>query len=378
MIKIKEEKFNNIGLKSLAIGENKKKSFPTGFIVIIFVISLFGFLALHSISDSSGNLKSQVIKFIAGFFCFLIIGLFNFKIWYRLSYLIFIFSVILLIMVFIGGHEGGLGAVRWLNIFGFIIQPSEFVKVSLIMAIAKYFTDIPYNYRKSFIHIFIPGFMIMTCAFLIFKQPNLGTAIITITIGGAVMFFAGFGWKKFVFGITLLLLALPFLWYNMHSYQKQRVVTFLDPTKDPLGSGYNVIQSQISIGSGKFFGKGYLQGSQNRLSFVPESKTDFIFTVIAEEFGFVGSFLLIVCFGYLIYCCYKAAIISEHFFLKLVCIGVATLIFLHVFINIGMVSGILPVVGVPLPLVSYGGSNLLSTLFALGLVLNGYLYCQEK
>jgi rod shape determining protein RodA len=375
----KNNKFSTqtVGLKSLSQVPIQEKIFPVGFIVIIFVISLFGLLALYSISGNSGNLKSQAIKFVAGFFTFLLIGLFSFRIWYRLAYFIFVIALFLLILVFIGGHEGGLGAVRWLNIFGVIIQPSEFVKVALILALARYFHDIPYGYRKSFMHLYIPGFLIMICVFLIFKQPNLGTAIITLTIGGAVMFFAGFGWKKFAFAVALIAFIAPFLWFHMHPYQQQRVLTFLDPSSDPLGSGYNVIQSQISIGSGGFFGKGYLEGSQNRLNFVPESKTDFIFTVIAEEFGFLGSIILICCFTYLIFCCYKGSLLAKNFFLKIICLGVATLIFLHVFINIGMVSGILPVVGVPLPLVSYGGSSLLSTLFALGLVLNAYIYADE-
>ncbi len=351
----------------------KYSRIPWGYVTLIALLCSVGFIALYSAGRGDINILAmgQIEKFIIGFIAIMIIAVIDIKFIYKFSYISYLGGLALLTLVFLVGVEGGLGAQRWLKIGSFQFQPSEIAKIGLVLALAKYFHNIHPNRIRKIFTLFIPIGLICICAGLIFIQPNLGTAIITVALGAAIMFMAGVGWEKFVIAAILIASAAYFVvWPNMHEYQKNRVLTFLNPESDPQGKGYNIIQSKISIGSGGMEGKGLLQGTQSQLQFVPEAKTDFIFSIIAEEFGFIGSsFLIFLFFALIMYGFYIGAR-AVTVYGKLLAYGVTTFIFIHAFINIGMVMGLLPVVGIPLPLVSYGGSNLLSTLLGLALVVN--------
>jgi len=312
----------------------------------------------------------QIQKFIAGIILMLVIAVIDIRYLLRFAYLGYIAGLGLLLMVYFFGSKGGLGAQRWLEIGSFKFQPSEIMKVMLIIALARYFHRIHSNYMLRFRILIIPLLLVGVAVGLIFVQPNLGTTIITFAMSVFIFFMAGVGWKKFLLAGIFAIGILPLLWANMHEYQKLRITTFLNPELDAQGAGYNVIQSMVSIGAGGFDGAGLLQGTQSQLKFVPESKTDFIFTIIAEEFGFIGSLVVILLYAALILYGFRIARQSASVFGKLIAYGISSFVFLHVFINIGMVSGILPVVGIPLPLISFGGSNLLSNLIGFALVVN--------
>jgi len=268
------------------------------------------------------------------------------------AYLIYFAAVIVLVVVDIIGHTG-MGAQRWLRIGGLNLQPEEIKRI-------------PY--------LIVPLVILLLPAVLIFRQPNLGTTIILLSMGGIMCFLAGVQWRYFIGGAVAAVAAAPVAWHFMHGYQKRRVLTFLDPNQDPLGAGYNILQSKIAIGSGGFFGKGFLEGSQNQLNFLPEKHTDFIFTMLAEEFGFLGGVVLLALYALLILCGMLVALRSKSTFGAMIAAGVTAMIFIHVWINVGMVMGLMPVVGVPLPLMSYGGSITLSTVFAVGLMLNAWVH----
>jgi rod shape determining protein RodA len=267
------------------------------------------------------------------------------------------------------GHIG-MGAQRWLKFGGMNIQPSEFMKIATILALARYYhslhsEDIP---RLKYM---VPALLMLALpAVLILRQPNLGTTTILVSVGIIMMFMAGIHMRYFVGAGVGLLASLPVAWHFLHDYQKQRVLTFLDPASDPLGAGYNILQSMIAIGSGGILGKGFLDGSQGQLNFLPEKHTDFIFTMFAEEWGFLGSFLLVGMYGLLLLMGTVIASRSRSTFGALLATGVTAMVFVHVFINMAMVMGLIPVVGVPLPFLSYGGSNMISILLAMGLLLN--------
>jgi rod shape determining protein RodA len=270
-----------------------------------------------------------------------------------------------------------MGAKRWLSLGGLNIQPSEFMKLAVILALARYFHQTYPEDIRRIPFLIPPALMIALPAVLILKEPNLGTTIILVTTSGLICFLAGVRWRYFI-GLALIVLAsLPVVWHVLHDYQKRRVLTFLNPDSDPLGAGYNILQSMIAIGSGGFFGKGFLQGSQSQLDFLPEKHTDFIFTVLAEEFGFFGCLILLGLFAMLLASGMMVADRSRSTFGSLMAAGVVALIFLHILINCGMVMDLLPVVGVPLPLMSYGGSITVSTVLAIGLLQNAWVHRDE-
>lgn len=341
---------------------------------LICIICLIFSIGTTTLYSAGGGLApwayKQIIYFLMFFPLTILIGAIDINFWYKLAYPLYIFGLILLIMVEINGYKS-MGATRWINLGFLRIQPSELMKMCLIIFLARYFyikdlSDIRKN--KTLI---IPVLSFIIPFILILKQPNLGTALILMIIIISILFFSGVQLWKFGLCVLLLLCSSPFIWkYAIKDYQKQRVMTFLNPTADPLKSGYNITQSKIAIGSGSLVGKGFLKGTQGQLEFLPEKQTDFIFTLFAEEFGFIGSLLLIfsycILFGFLIFICTKA----QNNFCRIIIIGFFVNIFSHFFINIGMVTGILPVVGTPLPLLSYGGSITASTLISLGFVLS--------
>ncbi|MDX2074354.1 MAG: rod shape-determining protein RodA [Alphaproteobacteria bacterium] len=312
----------------------------------------------------------RLLPALAGMFALAFIPL---RLLLRYSYLIYALIVVVLIGVDVAGHIG-MGAQRWLKVGMFNVQPSEFMKLALILALARYFHQLQPEDIRRFNFLIPPLVMIVVPAIFILRQPNLGTTVILVLVGVSLLFLAGLQWRYIIASALAALAAAPVAWHFLHDYQKRRVITFLDPEKDPLGAGYNILQSMIAIGSGGFFGKGYLQGSQGQLDFLPEKQTDFIFTMLAEEMGFVGGMVLLCLYMALIWMSFTVALRSKSTFGAMIAAGVGMSLFIHMMINCAMVMGIIPVVGVPLPLLSYGGSVTVSTLLAIGLLLNAYAH----
>ncbi len=345
-------------------------------ISLILALSSIGFLMLYS--AGSGSIRPWLIRqagYFAIFFPVMIfIAITDIRVWFKTAYIVYFAGLALVVIVAIAGHNA-LGATRWFKVAGVTIQPSEIMKVCVVFALARYFYEVEQEEIGQIKYLIIPVLIIAVPVVLIFDQPDLGTAMILLFVGGVTLFIAGVkSWKFIAVGITALC-AIPFLWiFVLYDYQKQRIFTFLNPDSDPLGSGYNIIQSKIAIGSGGFFGKGYLKGTQGQLDFLPEKQTDFIFTMLSEELGLIGSLTTIGIYCALIFVGTLTAIKINHQYGKLLAIGIVNILFVHMFINIGMVTGILPVVGAPLPFVSYGGTISASMLIGFGLLLNADLY----
>ncbi len=313
------------------------------------------------------HVKKHIIKMIFGFGILFGISRINIQFWRSFAYLIYVSSLFCLLLVSLLGATK-LGAQRWIDFYFFSFQPSEFMKLSLIFAIAAYYSNLSeYELKELKSHSF-PLLLTVIPALIILKQPDLGTAILLSGVGVGMIFLAGFPTKAFVYSLIGFLGVCPIGWNFLHDYQKNRILNFIDPDRDPFGTGYHILQSRIAIGSGHIFGKGLFHGTQSSLNFLPEKHTDFIFTTISEEFGFVGSVFIIFLFTGLIYFLFYVGNISKSRFSRYVCFGLGLMLFLHVFINIGMVLGILPVVGVPLPFLSYGGSSLITFMISCGIV----------
>lgn len=346
-----------------------------GLIALIGIISSMGFIILYS--AAKGNLEPwairQMVRFSVFFPIMIIIALVDVRFWLRHAYTMYALALLMLIVVEIAGHTA-MGATRWLRVGSVNLQPSEFMKLALIFALARYFHAINSEDVSRISYLALPLFMIALPVVLILKQPNLGTALITTMISGAIFFVAGVRLWKFGIVIAAALSAIPVVWKFMHDYQKKRVMTFLYPESDPLGDGYNIIQSKIAIGSGGLTGKGFLHGSQSQLEFLPEHQTDFIFTMFAEEFGFFGGAMMLGAFSIVLITGTLIALRCQNHFGRLVAVGITTMFFLHIFINVGMNMGMLPVVGTPLPLLSYGGTILITMLIGFGFLLNSYVH----
>lgn len=341
-------------------------------ILIIILLILIGFLAQYStsINHDLDIFKKQMAFFLLSLplmlFCFLI----PIEKIINNAYKIYFFAILILLIVLMIGKTA-MGATRWIAFGGMNLQPSELVKLIVIFTLAAYFKNIRAYNSNNTIYFIVPIFIILFPALLIFLQPNLGTSIIVIIIGFSMIFSIFSRTKILYFGILSILCSLPLIWnFVLHDYQKQRVLTFLNPESDPRGAGYNIIQSKIAIGSGQLFGQGYLQGQQSKLNFLPEQHTDFIFTVFAEEFGFSVTILLIFLYFYLILKIYNYAVDIKCIAEKLILIGCASLFFWHIFINIGMSMDLLPVVGIPLPFISYGRSFFLVNIMIVGIMFN--------
>ena len=340
-------------------------------VVLLIAIACTGFAMLYS--ASSGSLepwaRPQIVRFSAGLAMALVVALIDVRLWLRWAYPIYLLSLALLVSVeFIG--TVGMGAQRWISL-GFVrLQPSEVTKIATILALARYFHSTTLEDVRRPLYLVVPVALVAVPAALVLRQPDLGTAGILLLVAACVFFLAGVRiWKFVALGVAAVS-AVPFVWQALHGYQKQRILTFLNPESDPLGAGYHILQSKIALGSGGVFGKGYLHGTQSHLNFVPEKQTDFIFTMLAEELGIVGGLALIALYLLVVALGYAIALRSQNQFGRLLALGVTANFFLSVFINIAMVMGLIPVVGVPLPLISYGGTSMLSLLFGFGLILS--------
>ena len=340
-------------------------------IFLLIIISFIGAAGLYSAADGSYYpwASRHLIRFYVFLLIAIVISLINIKLIYKYTYLLFILSLLLLISVEIIGVLGK-GATRWIKIFGFSIQPSELVKITIILALAKFYHDIKFENVKKITYLFFPFLILILPFFFVVIQPDLGTSLSILLLGVFILFLVGISLWKFILGIIVSISSIPFLLKFIKPYQKDRIISFLNPETDPLGQGYQLMQSKIALGSGGATGKGFLQGTQSYLEYLPEKQTDFIFTLIGEEFGFFGTIFIIFLFILLIAVCYFISIKSFHTFGRILAVGVASNIFIYVFMNIAMVSGLMPVVGIPLPLISYGGSVMLSIMISIGLALN--------
>lgn len=356
-------------VKSQIIGKIQKINFLLP--ILVTIVCIYGFIILYS--AAGGSLQPWALKQIIKFMIFMplafIIALSDLRFIFRISYLSYFVTLILLLLVALIGKKT-MGAARWLDLGLIKIQPSELAKITIVLALSRYCAS-NLEYEKINIkHILIALFILVIPVTLIVTQPDLGTGIIALVVGGTMLFTIGISMYYFMFGAIIVVSLIPVIWHLMHNYQKSRVIIFLNPELDPLGTGYNIIQSKIAIGSGGLFGKGLLKGTQSHLNFLPEYQTDFIFAHLTEELGLVGGALLIFLYGCVIVKSLSVAINAKSLFAKLVAIGITSIFFAHVFVNIAMVMGLLPIVGVPLPMMSYGGTMMATVWIGFGIILN--------
>jgi len=345
---------------------------------LIFLILLLGVISIFAMySSEQGKFdyytQSHLYRFSIFFTVFVIVSFFRIQFWSKSAYL---FYFIILILLFTVDYYGVIasGSKRWINLFFFNLQPSELMKVALIIFLARYYNKIPLEHVSNIKNIFLPLFAIAIPVFLVASQPDLGTAIL-IAIGGlAIIWLAGLRIKFFLYSFFISICLIPVGISFLKPYQKSRMLSFFDPERDPLGAGYQIIQSKIAVGSGGIFGKGFLQGSQSYLDYLPEKHTDFIFTLFSEEFGFVGSIVLLLIYVLIIYRIIAIGNQARNNFARLYCFSFATAFFSYVAINMSMVLGLLPIVGAPLPIMSYGGSAMLSMMIGLGIVMSCKIY----
>ena len=364
---------------SMGLGQ-KLQQLNWGLMILITLVACTGFTALYSAAEGHFDpwASKQMIRFAVGMAGMAAIAVVDVRVWHRLAYPAYAVGIVLLVIVEVMGRIG-MGAQRWIDL-GFIqLQPSEVMKLALIMALARYFHSLSIDDIRKIRFLLIPAFMVLLPMGLEIFQPDLGTAILTGLGGIGVFFIAGVPMWLFLLGGGLAAAAIPVAWmFVLHDYQKQRVMTFLDPESDPLGSGYHIMQSKIALGSGGIGGKGFLQGSQSHLNFLPEKQTDFIFTLFAEEWGLTGGLFLLTILGLILLYCGWIAFRCRHDFGRLLTFGLTINFSLHVVINIAMVTGLMPVVGVPLPMVSYGGTSMLAVLAGFGLIMSCSIHRDSK
>lgn len=338
--------------------------------LLLFYIFFMSVFWQYSLSEGTfdSTLKKHILRVFFSILIMSSIYFIDFKIWNTFAYVFYAFAFLSLLAVELIGVMK-LGAQRWVNCYFFTFQPSEIMKLVIILALSKYYSSLTINEKNDVSVHFIPFLMILAPMYFILKQPDLGTAILLLGVGVGMIFLSGFPIKIFVSLLVVGIFMCPLGWFFLHDYQKNRILTFINPNSDPLGKGYHVLQSQIAIGSGGLFGKGWMCGTQSKLDFLPEKNTDFVFTTIAEEGGFVTSLVIILVFFSLALYCFWMSNISKTIFSKLMCAGIGLLVFGHFFINIAMVIGLVPVVGIPLPLLSYGGSSMLTFMICFGLLL---------
>jgi rod shape determining protein RodA len=341
------------------------------FVGVAILVALVGYAMLYSAGGGAHGPWAwrHSVRFGVGLTAMLAIALIDVRFWFRFAYPIYGAALLGLVAVEVIGSVS-MGAQRWIDLGLFQLQPSEVMKIGLVLALARYFHSAHLEDVRRPMFLVMPVLLIVSPAVLVLKQPDLGTALMLASGGAALLFLAGVRWWKFALVVVPTLVALPLIWQNMHDYQKQRVMTFLDPERDPLGAGYHIIQSKIALGSGGVWGKGFLQGTQSQLSFLPEKQTDFIFTMLAEEIGLIGALGLLALFMALIGHGLVFALRARSQFARLLAMGATLTFFLYVVINIAMVTGLIPVVGVPLPMISYGGTAMITVLTGFGLLLS--------
>ncbi len=347
-----------------------------GMVALILALGGIGVAMLYSAADGSMEpwASRQLVRFGTGFVLFFAVAVVDVRFWFRQAYFIYLGAICLLGVVELAGSSG-MGAQRWIDLGAIQLQPSEVMKVALVLALARYFHGMASEDVAQPFRLVLPIAMVLVPTGLVLKQPDLGTGVMLLMMGAAVFFVAGVRIWKFAVVLAAGLAAIPVAWQLfLHDYQRRRVLTFLNPESDPLGSGYHILQSKIALGAGGFSGKGFLQGTQTHLSFLPEKQTDFIFTMLGEEFGMLGGLGLLCLYTSIFVYGVAIAFRSRNHFGRILAMALTTNVFLYVFINIAMVMGLIPVVGVPLPLISYGGTAMLAVMTSLGLIVSVYIH----
>ena len=359
-----------------------KEKFLSLDFTLIFLILLLGIISFFIIySTERGNFiyftENHIYRFFTFFVVFIIVSFIDIRFWYKSAYIIYFLALVLLFGVEFFGVSVS-GSKRWINLIVFNLQPSELMKVAIIIFLARYYNKIPFHSASQLKFLLQPIFVLIVPVVLVIIQPDLGTATLIATGGLVVIWLAGLRIKYFFYSFITFVCAIPFMIALLKPYQKIRILTFLNPERDSLGAGYQLIQSKIAIGSGGLWGKGYLKGSQSYLDYLPEKHTDFIFTLYSEEFGFVGSVLLLLIYALIIQKIIAIGSLARNSFAKLYCYGFASAFFIYVIVNMAMVLGLLPIVGAPLPIMSYGGSVMLSIMIGMGIVMSSKIYAQES
>ena len=342
--------------------------------ILLFCLILLSIVSVLVMYSTDGgqvlyHTKSHFIKLLTFFSLMIVISFFNVRLWHITSYFIYFIIILLLIWVSTYGIKVS-GSQRWINLYFIVLQPSELMKIAIILCLAKYYHRLKIDNINSFTSILVALSIILVPIILVLSQPDLGTSVLIASSGLIILWLAGVKMKYFFISFITFLISLPFIISFLKPYQKLRILTFLDPDRDPLGAGYQIIQSKIAIGSGGLSGKGFLKGTQSYLEFLPEKHTDFIFTLFSEEFGFIGSICLLLIYSIIIIRIIRIGVISRSDFAKLFCFGFAFAIFVYIVVNLCMVLGLLPIVGSPLPILSYGGSSMLATMIGFGIVLS--------
>jgi rod shape determining protein RodA len=369
-------------VKTVPAGLAKVLHLNWALVILLVAVASVGFLMLYSVAggELSKWAEPQMKRFAAGMFVMFFVAFVPIWFWRNMAGVAYGLSIALLLAVEFVGHVG-MGAQRWINLGPIVLQPSEMMKFTLVMMLAAYYDWLDVRKTSRPLYVAIPVVIIVLPTILVLMQPNLGTALLLLLGGAAVMFMAGVSvWYFLVVGalgagaIASVFLTRGTPWQLLHDYQYRRIDTFLDPTADPLGAGYNIIQAKIALGSGGWTGRGFMQGTQSRLNFLPEKHTDFIFTTLAEEFGFVGAFSLLILYALIIFFCFVTALQNKDRFSQLLVLGIGANFFLYLAVNLSMVMGLAPVVGVPLPFLSYGGSAMLVMMAAFGLVQSAHVH----
>ena len=369
-------------LKSVPTGLRKLLYINWPLVVLLCAVASFGFLMLYSVAGGSVEpwMDPQLKRFGIGMVIMFAVAMVPIWFWRNMAALAYVISIILLIYVDFFGTTA-MGAQRWISLGFMNLQPSELMKIGLVMFLAAYYDWLPIAKTSHPLWVLVPVVLILAPTFLVLTQPDLGTSILLLVGGGTVMFLAGVHWAYFatviaagIGGVVTVFESRGTTWALLRDYQFSRIDTFLDPANDPLGTGYHITQAKIALGSGGWTGRGFMQGTQSRLNFLPEKQTDFIFTTLAEEFGFVGTATLLSLYALIVIFCVVSALHNKDRFASLVTLGIAMTFFLFFAVNMSMVMGMAPVVGVPLPLVSYGGSAMLVLLMAFGIVQSAHVH----
>ena len=359
----------------------KEKLFAIDLKLFFLVLSL-GIISIFAMySSERGNFgyytQSHLNRFVVFFILFIIVSFFSINFWYKSAYIFYFIVLLLLLAVDLYGVTAS-GSKRWINLVFINLQPSELMKIALIVFLARYYNKVPLHSVSNLKNFFIPFASIIIPVFLVLNQPDLGTATLIAISGIIIIWLSGFKVKLFFYSFFAFILFIPIGISLLKPYQKSRILTFLNPERDPLGAGYQIIQSKIAVGSGGISGKGFLQGSQSYLDYLPEKHTDFIFTLYSEEFGFIGSLILLLIYALIIWRIIAIGAEVRNDFEKLFCFGFASSFFVYVAVNMSMVLGLLPIVGAPLPIMSYGGSSMLSILLGLGVVMSCKIHNEEN
>lgn len=344
-------------------------------VLLLTALAAFGLTMLYSAGGGSMEpwASRQAVRFGVGMVLMLTVAVIDIRIWMRFAYVAYAIGVLLLVAVELKGSIG-MGAQRWLDLGIVQLQPSEVMKIAIVMALARYFHAATVEESRGYVFLVPPILMALLPVALIVKQPDLGGALTVLMLTAAMLWLVGVRWWKFALAFSAVVASGPIAWNFLRDYQKARILVFLDPGRDPLGAGYHIIQSKIALGSGAIFGKGFLEGTQSHLNFLPEKQTDFIFTMLAEEFGMVGSLGLLGLYFLLFTYGYAIAFRSVNQYGRLVALGIVTSVFLSVFINVAMVMGLIPAKGMALPMVSYGGTSMVVTMIGFGMLINAWVH----